>query len=240
MNLVKDLPTVILAGGRGKRLRPIVCDIPKVMVPINGQPFLDYVLEWLTKYGIGNVYMSVGYLRERIIEYYGDGSSIGFHIDYITEKEPLGTGGALKTIVDVHNFEEFILINGDSILPINLTEFYTYHHRSKAIFTMACSYQNDCSNYGAIEYDNNLYLRRFSEKTYSGSGWINGGTYLVNSDKVKKYLIRDKCSLEVDILPRMIKNKCVKAYLSDIQYFVDIGTPDSYKMAQKQLSKVIF
>ena len=237
--MLEEIPAIILAGGLGKRLRSIVSDRPKVMIPINDRPFMNYLLIWLKKYGITNVYISVGYMKDIIMDYYADGKSLGVNLKYIKENIPLGTGGALKKIVDVINYKEFILLNGDSMLPINMNDFYTYHKKSNAVFSMACYFQKECSNYGAIEYDKNLFLKKFSEKTLNGSGWINGGIYIVNSEEIKKYCINNKCSLEIDILPEMIKSKCVKIYLSNINKFIDIGNPDSLDDAKTELRKGI-
>lgn len=109
------IQAVILAGGKGTRLRPLTYEIPKVMIDINGRPFLQYVLELLHKKGISNIVLLVSYLGEQIEKYFGDGKKFGLDITYSYEDPPLGTGGALKKAERLL-LPEFLLVNGDTYL----------------------------------------------------------------------------------------------------------------------------
>ena len=117
---------IILAGGRGERLRPITDTIPKVMVEINEKPLLLYQIEYLKKFGITNIILSVGYLWEKIQDFFGDGAGFGIHIQYSIEEGFLGTGGALKLAKEALN-DDFFLVNGDTYHPIDHSDLESFY-----------------------------------------------------------------------------------------------------------------
>ena len=117
------MQTIILAGGLGTRLRPLTNTIPKPMIHINGKPYLEYQIEYLKRFNLIDILILVGYLGESIESYFGDGKHFGVNITYSYEKEPLGTAGGIKNAEENITENEFLLLYGDSFLPINLTEF---------------------------------------------------------------------------------------------------------------------
>jgi len=126
------MQAVILAGGKGTRLRPLTYRMPKSIVPINGKPFLQYQLELIKSYGINEVLLLVSYLGEQIERYFNNGSKFGLSIEYSYEESPLGTGGALKNAEDKLK-KEFLLLNGDTFLPIDYRKLISYFHQYNKI-----------------------------------------------------------------------------------------------------------
>ena len=122
---------IILAGGRGERLRPITDTIPKVMVEINEKPLLLYQMEYLKKFGITNIILSVGYLWEKIQDFFGDGAGFGINIQYSVEEGFRGTGGALKLAKEALN-DDFFLVNGDTYHPIDYSDLESFYLTSRA------------------------------------------------------------------------------------------------------------
>lgn len=126
---------VIVAGGRGERLRPLTNDVPKPMIEIVGKPLLQYQIEWLKFYGIKDILITTCYLPEKIQEYFGDGKKFGVNIRYFTENEPLGTSGALKENIDFLN-ESFVVLYGDIITNLSLISLIDFHKKNNALGTI--------------------------------------------------------------------------------------------------------
>ena len=128
---ILPLECVIMAGGRGKRLSPLTDNVPKPMLPLNGKPILEYNIDRLIQFGIKKIYISVKYLGEKIQEYFGDGSQKGIIIEYIWEKKPLGTGGALS-LINEFKTENVLLMNSDLFTDVNFEDFYLSYIKSSA------------------------------------------------------------------------------------------------------------
>ena len=120
------MEAVILAGGMGTRLRKAVPDVPKPMAPVDGKPFLWYLLKWLTGYPVSKIILSIGYMPESIINYFGD-SFLGIPVEYVIEGEPLGTGGGIILAAGKVSEPDFLVINGDTYFPIDLSKLYLFH-----------------------------------------------------------------------------------------------------------------
>ena len=151
---------VILCGGKGTRLRPITQEIPKPLIPIHGKALVEHLIDLFKKYGIKDIVLSVGYKKEKIKEYFGNGQKFGVNISYIEESEdvPLGTAGPLKKARDIFK-ETFIVTNGDELKDINLEEMYDIHKSNKAKITIALTTVPDPSNYGVAELSGSRILR---------------------------------------------------------------------------------
>jgi len=173
------MKAVILAGGRGKRLRPITDSIPKPLVEVKGKPIIAWQIEWFKSHGVNEFIICVGYLKEKIINYLGDGSEYGVRIGYVVEKKPLGTGGAIKNAeVFLKNENGFFVVNGDIITTIDpkkLTKLDSKYVGAIALVQLP-------SPYGIVEFDENLTVKSFREKPLLRDYWINAGVYYFKPD----------------------------------------------------------
>lgn len=224
-NKMKVNQCIILAGGLGTRLRPLTNDIPKPMVPVDGQPFLALQIAYLISQGITHFVLCVGYKHEKIMDYFGDGQKWGVHIDYAIETELLGTGGAIKN-AETYLDQYFFVFNGDTYLEVDLTAcVQQYEHYQKSVL-MVLKKLEDCQRYGTVELDEQNTVITFKEKQASiGEGLINAGCYLMNNTILQKILNNQKISLETEIFPNFLGD--IAGYQTS-GYFIDIGTFDSY------------
>jgi len=226
---------LILAGGLGTRLRPIVKTLPKPLARINNRPFLEYQLDFCIKNDIQKVYLSVGYLKEKIISHFGNCYK-SIKIDYISEDKPLGTGGAL--IKALKNFKnDFFVLNGDSYFDINLKKFYELHRFRKSLWSIALFESSDTDRYSSVKINSLNQILSFGNQKTNKDVFVNGGIYIINSrifDSLELPL-DTKISLEKDILPNLISSgKEIYGFKFE-GYFTDIGIPADFKSAASNL-----
>ncbi len=202
----------ILAGGYGKRLRPLTIERPKPLLEVASKPILIHMIEWLKYYGINEIVLLVGYLKEKIIESLGSGSKYGVTIVYSVEDEPLGTGGALKNAAGIlGKSEKFLIINGDIIT--NLDPRPLLDALDKGYYVSIASVQLR-SPYGILELGENDVVLSFREKPLLKDYWINAGVYGA-TPKMLEYL-PDRGDLEETTLPRLASNKKIIAIKYDL------------------------
>lgn len=228
---------IILAGGFGTRLQKVVQDTPKPMALINDRPFLEYQINYLKNYGIEHIILSVGYLSEQIIEHFKN-SFNGIAIEYAIEKTPLGTGGGIKLAFDKLKTQEAIVVNGDTLFDIDIKDFYHKHHDKNSKFSLALRNVQEVKRYGNVVIDGNNRIMKFAEKgVYSGSGIINGGTYIINTNFFKEMPFPEKFSLETDVFERYCSSYSFFGFQFE-DYFLDIGIPEDYKKAQDEFKEL--
>lgn len=230
------MQAIILAGGFGTRLQSVVKDVPKPMADINGAPFLFYLLTHLKKFGVTDVVLSVGYLQEKIIQYFGD-SFLSIKISYAREEKPLGTGGAiLNSLKFIDQNKPVVVINGDTFLQVDYQKLFADH---KSKLTLVLRKMEDCSRYGRVVFDENFVIKSFAEKSAKKeSGFINGGIYVLDPKVFAEFLLPENFSFETDFLMQHLQDIKPQAFTVD-EYFIDIGIPDDYMSAQKELPKLI-
>ena len=223
---------IILAGGFGTRLQTVVNDLPKPMAPVNGEPFLNYQLNYLRFYGIKRVILSVGYLAEKIQSFYKN-EYRGTEISYVTENSPLGTGGGIRLALEQCKDEIALVLNGDSFFDIDLKKFYALHQQEKAEMSLSLRRVNDASRYGTIETENDHRINSFKEKTgLIQSGRINAGTYILAKDLYLKHTpAASNFSIEKDFFEKQLNHVIIKGFEFE-GYFIDIGIPEDYTKAQ--------
>ncbi len=227
------MKAVILAGGLGTRLRVSVSDVPKVMAPINERPFLSLILDQLQNNGVREVVLSIGYLADYIREFYGHRYK-NLSIKYIQESQPLGTGGALLNCFKQLALDNYLVLNGDTYLQIDHAHLFDFHRKQEAIMTMTLKHMEDCSRYGAIRVKDSMVVE-FLEKSQMGSGLINAGVYVLNSNFFSDYQLEEKFSFESDFVSPNLQQLKPAAYIAE-GYFIDIGVPEDYEKAQRELS----
>lgn len=228
-----NMEVIILGGGFGTRLRPVVSNVPKPMAPINNKPFLRYILENLNRQNIRKVIFSVGYKYEVIKEYFKDKYK-EIDIVYSIEDEPLGTGGAIKKAFEITNSEDVLILNGDTFFDIELRQLLKHHSKTKADITIALKHMKDFDRYGTVILSNDKIVS-FQEKKYKNHGKINGGVYVVNKNIFNKIEMPKKFSFENDFMIKYINYLKLYGFISDA-YFIDIGIPKDYERAQIELS----
>ena len=162
----KNIGAIILAGGRGMRLRPLTGNMPKPMVPILDKPVLQLIVSSLVRAGITRIAVTLGYLPERIISYFGDGSRLGAKISYFTESKPLGTAGALKNAESFIN-GTFVVMSGDALTDLNVKSMLDFHQSAGGEVTMAVKKVKDPRGMGEVILDGSGKIVRFRETLYA-------------------------------------------------------------------------
>ena len=224
---------IILAGGLGTRLRSTVPDLPKCMAPVNGKPFIAYVIEHLQEQGIDTFILSLGYKSEAIIDFINrQYSSANFQ--FVIEEEPLGTGGAIQLACYKATTENVIATNGDTLFKVNLGKLYAIHQEQKAECTLSLKPMNDFNRYGVVELNENDSVASFKEKQFYKKGLINGGLYALNVNSFLEKELSNKFSFEKDYLEKYFAGRRMFGSVQD-EYFIDIGIPEDYSRAQKEL-----
>ncbi|HEY5470995.1 MAG TPA: nucleotidyltransferase family protein [Bacteroidales bacterium] len=226
------MEVIILAGGKGTRLSEVVSNVPKPMAPVHGKPFLLYLFKWLEQYQVEKVILSIGYLGESIMKYFGNSFS-GIPIEYVHEEKPLGTGGAVKCALQKSTGNEILIINGDTYFPIDLNTFYSFHTGNNHLFSVALKQMKNFSRYGSVECEKDTILK-FNEKKFCSEGLINGGIYLINRQYFESQQTADVFSLETEILEKEAGSSHIKGLVFD-DSFIDIGIPEDYHRAQTLL-----
>lgn len=227
------MQAVILAGGLGTRLRPLTYKIPKVMVSIKGKPFLEYQLELLKKNNIGQVVLCVGYLSEYIKEYFGNGEKFGLKIVYSEEKEPLGTGGALKNASSFLD-DKFLLLNGDTFLDIDYSDLFSEFVKSRKAGMLAVFKNQPKILKNNITAANNNEIINYSKKEEGGANFVDAGCQVFDKKIMNLIPSTGAVSLEEKIWPVLISKKELIIYPVD-QKFYDIGTFERLKIFNNTL-----
>jgi D-glycero-alpha-D-manno-heptose 1-phosphate guanylyltransferase len=222
------MEAIILAGGMGTRLQKVIADIPKPMAPVNGKPFLFYLMSWIRKYPVEKIILSTGYKAETIQQYLGN-TFEGIPLKYVKEKKPLGTGGALKKAFKSTEADNVLILNGDTWFPVNLEKFYDFHVKNGHVFSIALKRLQKFSRYGSVEINGDTIVR-FNEKRYCDEGLINGGIYLVNRSFLESIQLPEVFSLEKDVLVMEAGTLVLKGMVFD-DPFIDIGIPEDYRKA---------
>jgi D-glycero-alpha-D-manno-heptose 1-phosphate guanylyltransferase len=225
---------IVLAGGLGTRLQSILTDIPKCMAPVNGKPFLTYVLDFLVTQNISKVILSVGFRKEHIINYFGH-SYNSIEIEYAVENEPLGTGGAIKLAMNLVTGKNAFVINGDTYFVPDLRQMLATHDANSADITIAVKQMLESQRYGTVAVDKNGSITDFKEKDPKiGAGLINGGIYLINKNVMEGFTEK-KFSLENDVFKKSFTSLKMQAYETDA-FFLDMGIPEDYIKAQNLIN----
>jgi NDP-sugar pyrophosphorylase family protein len=229
---------LILAGGKGVKMRPLTYELPKAMLPVKGKPILEYTIEQLKKNNIREIVIACGSLSEKIKDYFGDGSRFSVKITYIEEKKDLGTGGALKSALPILGSEPFIMIWGDVLADIDLADMIDFHMDDNPIMTIALTPVADPREYGSAKLHRDL-LVDFQEKPKKGtdaSHLVSAGIHIVDP-KISKYLSNKKSfMIEQEILPALTKDRAIKGYIFDGKWF-DVGSLEIYQKAIKYWTK---
>ena len=226
---------LLMAGGRGTRLKPLTDDCPKPLIRLNGKPILEIILEKCIEEGINNFFISIHYLGEMIIDYFGDGSKWNVNIEYVKEDKPLGTAGALSLLPkDLKN--PILIINGDVLTKTNIVDLFYYHSTNNADITICAREHVLNSPYGVLEVEG-IKFKSIIEKP-SFKQLVNAGIYILNPEIIN--LIEHNKYLDMpDLISRSKSNlKNIVVYPVH-EYWLDIGRPESLNKANYDLQQNI-
>lgn len=232
----KPREAVILAGGLGTRLRSLKSDLPKPMMPVCGRPFIGYLLQILAAAGIERTVLALGYRAEAFRSHFGPEFS-GMALIYSVEETPLGTGGGLARAVSATAEENLVVLNGDSYFHVDIANIFAYHVKSYSDITIALKQLDDCSRFGTVSVSDGR-IERFREKGFTGSGRINGGVYVVNRRIFARIGAGEAFSFERDVLEKRVGELVMLPYACD-GFFIDIGTPDDFRRAQREFCRLM-
>jgi len=223
---------LILAGGKGTRMRPLTYEIPKPMIPLKGKPLVQHIMELCRKYDIRDIILSVGYLGDKVKQHFGDGSNLGIRISYVEEKEELGTAGPLNLAKGMLD-GPFLMFNGDVLCTLDIPDFIRFHEENKGLVTIALTQVEDTSSFGVVKMKGDKIVE-FIEKPSAGeeSKLINAGVYIIEPE-IFRYLPKGKASIERDIFPQLAREGKLYGYHFEGSW-LDTGTPEAYERAIKQ------
>ena len=230
------MPALILAGGKATRLRPLTLTTPKAMTPLLGRPFLEHVLAWLRRYDVREVTLLLGYLPDPIRAHFGDGGAFGVRLSYVTEDEPLGSGGAIKQL-ERELTEPFFALNGDIYTDLDLGAMTAAHRAAGAELTIALTTVEDPSAYGVVELDQASWVTRFVEKPpreEAPSNLVNAGTWLFEPAAVRRIAAGRFTMVEQELFPELARAHRLLGY-SAACYWMDAGTPQRYLQLHRDL-----
>ena len=224
---------IILAGGLGTRLRSAVADLPKCMAPVADKPFLHWVITYLQQQKVTSFVLSLGYMHEVIEEYiknYFPNSDVQFSV----ENEPLGTGGAIYLAMQLCTEKNVLVVNGDTLFETNNENLLAQHLTKKSACTLALKPMQNFDRYGVVKINSNNNIISFEEKKYQQTGLINGGVYLINRQLFLQIKFPQKFSFEKDYLEKYIEELNMIG-VEDDGYFIDIGIPEDFVKANKEI-----
>ena len=226
---MKNIDVVILCGGLGKRLRPVVNGRPKSLAEINGVAFLDILIQYVASFGLKRFILCSGYMGDTIRKHYQQIPGV-LEIVFSQEKEPLGTGGAIKNAQSLIQSSPFLVLNGDSFCKLNLSDFYKFHLKKKAVLSVALSKPGDDQNSGVVILDRKERIVKFNEKVKPvKDSRCSAGIYLMGK-KIFQFMGKNKVfSLEYDLFPVLAGKDCYGYYRKND--FIDIGTPQNLMKA---------
>jgi mannose-1-phosphate guanylyltransferase len=229
---------IILCGGAGLRLRSVTGDAPKSMASIGGRPFLELLLCQLRRYNVQRAILAVGYGKEAIRSYFGEGK-FGLSLAYSCESSPLGTGGALRSATDLVASDAVLVMNGDSYTDADLDGLTAQHNESKADVTVVVAVADGRGDCGSVVVGRDGSVTNFREKqSASQAPYLNAGIYVVSRPLLSEIPPGKEVSLERELLPGWLQQgKRIVAFVC-LNPCIDIGTPERYVSAQGALLDV--
>jgi NDP-mannose synthase len=229
------MKAVILAGGKGRRLRPYTTTFPKPLMPIGDKPILEIILRQLKANGVDQAIMAVGHLAELIMAFFGDGSAFGLSIHYSREDTPLGTAGCLGLIKDQLD-APFLMMNGDIVTTLDYSALVEYHKQSGAAATIALNKRCINIDFGVVETDAEQNIIGYHEKP-TIEQYVSMGIYVFDP-RVLTYIQPNEYLDFPDLIKLLIsRGEAVKAYPYE-GYWLDIGRPDDYEKANEEIDRI--
>ncbi|MFD1930240.1 MULTISPECIES: sugar phosphate nucleotidyltransferase [Nonomuraea] len=229
------MKAVVMAGGEGTRLRPMTANQPKPLLPVVNRPIMEHVLRLLRKHGLTETVVTVQFLAALVRSYFGDGDELGMRLHYATEDLPLGTAGSVKNAADKLRDDRFLVISGDALTDIDLSDMIRFHRENSALVTIGLTRVPNPLEFGIIIVDDQGRVQRFLEKPTWGqvfSDTVNTGIYVMEPEVLDDVPAGEAVDWSSDVFPRLLERGApIYGYVSDC-YWEDVGTHESYLKAQ--------
>ncbi len=225
---------IILAGGKGTRLKPYTIALPKPLVPIGETPILEIIIKQLVSHGFDHITLTINHMAEIIQAFFGDGSKWGIKIDYSLEDKPLSTMGPLKLIDNLP--DNFLIMNGDVLTDLNYSGLMDYHIKNNNLFTVSSFVRKQKTDYGVLEVNKENYLIDFKEKPITEFN-VSMGIYIANK-KILDFIPYNEFYGFDQLMLDLIKAKKSSQIVRHDGYWLDIGRPDDYEKACKDIDRL--
>ncbi|MFY9862632.1 MAG: mannose-1-phosphate guanyltransferase [Trebonia sp.] len=237
------MKAVVMAGGEGTRLRPMTANQPKPLLPVVNRPIMEHVLHLLKRHGFEETVVTVQFLAAMVRNYFGDGEDVGMSLRYATEEMPLGTAGSVKNAEDELKNGTFLVISGDALTDMDLSEMVRFHRENGALVTVGLTRVPDPLEFGIVIADEDGRIQRFLEKPTWGqvfSDTVNTGVYIMEPEVLAEVSAKESVDWSHDVFPKLLaRGAPIFGYISD-KYWEDVGTLESYMKAQADvLSKKV-
>ncbi|MCM2413735.1 NDP-sugar synthase [Streptomyces sp. RKAG290] len=226
---------ILLVGGKGTRLRPLTVHTPKPMVPAAGVPFLTHQLARARAAGVEHIVLATSYLAEVFEPYFGDGSELGLHIEYVTEREPLGTGGAIRNVAQRLTSgpdEPVLIFNGDILTGLDIRALVTSHADSGADVSLHLTRVDDPRAFGLVPTDDSGRVTAFLEKPQTPeeivTDQVNAGAYIFRRSVIDTIPAGRPVSVERETFPGLLASGAHLQGMVDSTYWLDLGTPQAF------------
>ncbi|MDL4812917.1 mannose-1-phosphate guanyltransferase [Actinomadura opuntiae] len=232
------MKAVVMAGGEGTRLRPMTANQPKPLLPLVNRPIMEHVLRLLKRHGFSETVVTVQFLAALIRNYFGDGEELGMSLSYATEEVPLGTAGSVKNAEAALRDDRFLVISGDALTDIDLTDMVRFHERNGALVTIGLKRVPNPLEFGIIIVDEAGRVQRFLEKPTWGqvfSDTVNTGIYVMEPEVLDHVAAGESVDWSSDVFPKLLAEGApLYGYVADC-YWEDVGTHESYLKAQADM-----
>ena len=235
-----DVDAVVLVGGQGTRLRPLTLSAPKPMLPTAGVPFLEHLLSRIRQIGIRHVVLGTSYKPDTFSTHFGDGSRFGLDIEYVVEGAPLGTGGAIRNVLDKLRAPDVLVFNGDVVSGVHLTELLATHRTQQADVTLHLVKVADPRAFGCVPTDAQGRVQAFLEKSADPpTDQINAGCYVFRREVIADIPADRVVSVERETFPGLLARGALVAGHVDTSYWLDLGTPSAFVQGSADLVRGI-
>ena len=226
---MSGVDAVILVGGKGTRLRPLTLAVPKPLLPTAGLPFLTHLLSRIAEAGIEHVILGTSYKAETFEAQYGDGSALGLQMEYVTEEQPLGTGGGIANVSSTLRNDTVMVFNGDVLSGVDLTAMLAAHHERNADVTLYLVRVGDPRAFGSVPTDADGNVLAFLEKTEDPpTDQINAGCYIFKRKVLYRIPRGREVSVEREVFPALLAEGATVRGFVDSGYWRDMGTPEDF------------
>lgn len=229
------MKAVILAGGKGTRLRPYTTTFPKPLMPVGGRPIIEIIIKQLKKKGIEDLIISVSHLRELIMAFLNNGSKWGVNIKYALEEQPLGTAGGLGLFKEELK-DTFLMINGDTLTNLDFSRLVSHHRRGDAVATIALKKRPVYVDFGVVETDENGFITGYIEKP-TMENLVSMGVYVFEPEVLAHIRPGEKLDFPELINLLLASRKKIRGFVFD-GYWLDIGRPEDYEKAEAEFEKI--
>jgi len=231
------MKAVIMAGGEGTRLRPLTCKLPKPMVPVLNKPVMEYSIELLKQHNVKDIAVTLMFMPQCIINYFGDGKERGVNLSYFTENEPLGTAGSVKNAQEFLD-ETFVIISGDALTDIDLTSALEFHKSHKSLVTLVLRKEEKPLEYGVVHIDKQGKINRFVEKPpweKVTADTVNTGIYIIEPEILNKIPHGTNFDFGKQLFPQLLAEEVpMFGYVTE-DYWCDIGDIAAYVAAHRDV-----